>query len=177
MDIQVFADNRLAGRGHTYRCALGRSGIGAEKTEGDGLTPVGCFELRRVLYRPDRVANYGMTKPKTGLPVIPLSLNDGWCDEPKHPRYNQPITRPFDASHETLWRDDALYDIIVILGHNDDPPVPGLGSAIFLHIARPDYGPTEGCVALAASDLLEILAACEPGDRLCVTLDLHPSTG
>jgi L,D-peptidoglycan transpeptidase YkuD (ErfK/YbiS/YcfS/YnhG family) len=171
MDITVSVDNRLTWQDRTYRCALGRSGLGAEKIEGDGLTPVGCFDLRRVLYRPDRIANYGVAKPETRLPICPLSPNDGWCDNPDHQLYNQPITRPFGPSHEALWRDDALYDIIVIMGYNDDPPVPGAGSAIFLHIAHPGYGPTEGCVTLAVADLLEVLASCGPGDRLCVTSD------
>jgi len=161
MDIQVFADNRLLWRDRTYRCALGRSGLSADKSEGDGATPVGYFDLRRVMYRDDRLA-----QPKTRLPVAPLAPNDGWCDDPEHPRYNQPVTRPFEHSHEALWRDDNLYDVIVILGHNDDPPVRGAGSAIFLHVARPDYGPTEGCVALAAPDLLDILSTCGPGDRI-----------
>jgi L,D-peptidoglycan transpeptidase YkuD (ErfK/YbiS/YcfS/YnhG family) len=161
MDIQVFADNRLLWRDRTYRCALGRSGVRTNKSEGDGATPVGCYTLRRVMYRADRLA-----KPKTRLPVAPLTPIDGWCDDPEHSRYNQPVVRPFDPSHETLWRNDNLYDLIVILGHNDDPPVPGAGSAIFLHVARPDYGPTEGCVALAAADLLEVLTDCGPGDRI-----------
>ncbi len=109
-----------------------------------------------------------MAPPKTGLPTAALRRNDGWCDAPDDPNYNRPVSLPYPASHERLWRDDAVYDIIVILGHNDDPPVPGRGSAIFMHLARPGYGDTEGCVALSLEDLKTVLAGCGPGDHLTV---------
>ena len=89
-----------------------------------------------------------------------IAPQDGWCDDPSHAAYNRQVTLPFGHSHETLWRADGLYDLIVVLGHNDDPPAPGLGSAIFLHVAAPDYTPTEGCVALALGDLLEVVTGC-----------------
>ena len=104
--------------------------------------------------------------PATALPVRPLAEDDGWCDDPAHPDYNRPVKRPFPASHEAMWRDDHLYDIVVVLGHNDDPPRPPLGSAIFLHLAKPDYAPTEGCIALARPDLEAVLALAAPGDAL-----------
>jgi L,D-peptidoglycan transpeptidase YkuD (ErfK/YbiS/YcfS/YnhG family) len=149
----------------TWRCAIGRGGVKpeSEKREGDGATPTGVFPLRRVLYRPDRLA-----RPKTELPVRPLAPDDGWCDDPADPNYNRPVKLPYAASHECLWRDDGIYDVIVVLGHNDDPPVPDMGSAIFLHVARPDYGPTQGCVALALPDLLEVLKDAVAATRLCV---------
>ncbi|WP_114392206.1 L,D-transpeptidase family protein [Oleisolibacter albus] len=148
-------------------CAIGRAGIAADKREGDGATPVGAFPLRRVLYRPDRLA-----PPETGLPAAPIAADDGWCDDPAHPAYNRPVKRPFPASHEVMWRDDHVYDLVVVLGHNDDPPVPGLGSAVFLHLARPGYEGTAGCVALDRPDLLRLLAICRPGDRLLVPTGL-----
>lgn len=163
MDIEVFADGRLVWPGGAVRAALGRGGVRTDKREGDGATPVGCFALRRVLYRPDR-----LSAPATALPVAALEPDDGWCDDPGHPAYNRPVRRPFPVSHEAMWRDDGLYDVVVVLGHNDDPVVPGAGSAVFLHVARPDYAPTAGCVALALADLLRLLADCAPGDRLCV---------
>lgn len=150
--------------GRAYRCALGRSGIKADKREGDGATPAGDFPLRRVLYRPDKFA----TPPASGLPVNPIAPNDGWCDEPSHPAYNRPVKLPFPASHEELWRADNLYDLIVVLGHNDDPVVPGLGSAIFLHIAREGYAPTAGCLAFSREDLLEIVGKLGEGSRVVV---------
>jgi L,D-peptidoglycan transpeptidase YkuD (ErfK/YbiS/YcfS/YnhG family) len=164
MDIQVSADGWLEWRGRRLRCALGRGGVVTDKREGDGGTPVGCWELRRVLYRPDRVAS-----PATALPVAAIAEADGWCDAPAHPDYNRPVRLPHPASCERMWRDDELYDVVVVLGHNDDPPVPGAGSAIFFHVAKPDYAPTEGCVALALPDLLWVLADAVPGDRLCVS--------
>lgn len=145
----------------SFRCALGRAGISASKREGDGATPVGTFPLRRVFFRPDR-----LSFPITRLPVWPLHSNDGWCDAPDHPDYNRPVRLPFAASHEKMWREDALYDLGVVLGHNDDPPIPGLGSAIFLHLAKPDYAPTEGCVALSLPDLSALLGRVEPGDEI-----------
>ncbi len=146
-------------------CAIGPAGVSADKREGDGATPVGCFQLRRVLYRPDRLA-----RPETGLPVAALRPEDGWCDDPDVAAYNRPVRLPYAASHERLWRDDGIYDVIVVLGHNDDPPVPGRGSAIFLHVAKPDYGPTAGCVALALADLLTVLREVGPG--ACVRIEV-----
>lgn len=159
------ADGRLRCGGRLYRCALGHGGVRTEKCEGDGVTPVGVFALRRVLYRADRMA-----APETGLEVAPIGESDGWCDDSGDPNYNRPVALPYTASHERLWREDAVYDLIVVLGHNDDPPQPGLGSAIFLHVARPEYEPTQGCVALAPGDLLAVLAVCEPGDVIRVSL-------
>jgi len=159
--ICVFPDGRLTFAGKTYRCAVGRSSIQGKKSEGDGATPAGIFPLRRALYRADRT---GM--PTTGIPVKAIAEEDGWCDAPGDPNYNRPVKRPYAASHECLWRADGLYDLVVVLGHNDDPPEPGAGSAIFLHVARPDYAPTDGCVALALADLRAILAGCGPETRL-----------
>jgi L,D-peptidoglycan transpeptidase YkuD (ErfK/YbiS/YcfS/YnhG family) len=164
MIFRAWADGRCElGDGRLARCALGPAGVVAAsaKREGDGASPAGAWPMRRVLYRPDRRA-----APATGLPVSPLSPNDGWCDDPADRAYNRPVALPYPASCERLWRDDGVYDLIVVLGHNDDPPVPGAGSAIFLHVARPDYAPTAGCVALAADDLEALLAAARAGDAL-----------
>ncbi len=168
MELRVTQDGPHTGvavwGGRSFRCALGAAGIRADKREGDGATPSGSFALRRVLYRPDRLA-----RPETRLPVMPIAPEDGWCDDPADPFYNRPVKLPYAGRHERLWRDDHLYDLVVVLGHNDDPVVPGRGSAVFLHLARPDYGPTEGCVALARDDLLTVLAEAGPGDRISVT--------
>ena len=155
-DLVVHPPNILRWRGRRFACTIGWGGVRSNKREGDGATPSGRFALRRVLYRPDRLA-----PPHTALPIAPLSPRDGWCDDPGHPLYNRPLRRPHDARHEELWRSDRVYDLIVILGHNDAPVVPGLGSAVFLHVAQPDYAPTAGCVAVAAGDLLAILAGVD----------------
>jgi L,D-peptidoglycan transpeptidase YkuD (ErfK/YbiS/YcfS/YnhG family) len=163
MNFEVHADGVFFGPKTEWRCALGRGGVAptGTKREGDGATPAGLWPLRRLLYRPDR-----LSAPKSRLPVATLKPNDGWCDAPGDPAYNQPVILPYPASAEHLWRDDGLYDVIVVLGYNDAPVVPGRGSAIFLHIARPDYSPTEGCVALAQSDLLAILETATTWDAL-----------
>ncbi|MBK3732197.1 L,D-transpeptidase family protein [Azospirillum brasilense] len=158
------SEGRLDWPGGSFRCVLGRGGIRADKREGDGATPVGRFALRRVLWRPDR-----LERPETALPASPIAPDDGWCDDPADPAYNRPVKRPCAASHEELWRDDHVYDVIVVMGHNDDPVVPGLGSAVFMHVARPDRAPTAGCVALPLPDLLRLLKDCAPGTALTVT--------
>lgn len=163
MDIMVYGHGRLIWDGRDCECRLGRSGTMVDKREGDGATPIGAWPIRAVLYRPDRVA-----RPETTLPVRPIDADDGWCDDPGHGDYNRPVRLPHPASCEKMWRDDHLYDVVVVLGHNDAPPVAGLGSAIFLHVADPDGKPTQGCVALALPDLLTLLKTCRPGDRLVV---------
>ncbi|SMH55998.1 L,D-transpeptidase family protein [Azospirillum agricola] len=163
VEIAVEPDGHLVWPGGRVRCALGRGGIRADKREGDGGTPVGRFPLRRVLWRSDR-----LERPDTGLPARPIAADDGWCDAPDDPAYNRPVTRPHPASHEALWREDGVYDVIVVMGHNDDPVVPGRGSAVFLHVARPGWEPTEGCIALALDDLLRLLRDCGPGSALSV---------
>ena len=138
----------------TLHAALGRSGARVGKREGDGATPVGLLPLRQVLYRPDRLG-----PPQCAVPVRALCPADGWCDDPAHKDYNQLVQLPMEGSAEALWRDDAVYDIIGVLGWNDAPVCPGLGSAIFLHLARPDFAPTDGCIALALDDLRIVLAS------------------
>ena len=112
-------------------------------------------------FRPDR-----LDPPATSLPLVPLKPYDGWCDAPEHPLYNRPVFLPFAASHEKLWRDDHVYDVIVELGYNDDPAEPGRGSAIFMHVARPNFEPTEGCIALEREDLLALLEVMPPDTEI-----------
>jgi L,D-peptidoglycan transpeptidase YkuD (ErfK/YbiS/YcfS/YnhG family) len=139
--------------GQIFRARFGHGGISGHKREGDGATPAGLLPLRRVLYRADRLG-----RPLARVPVEPLAPNDGWCDESGHADYNRLITLPHPARHESLWRDDGIYDVVGVLGWNDSPVEKGRGSAIFLHVARADGRPTEGCVALAMSDLLAVLS-------------------
>lgn len=166
-DFIAHSDGRLTGPdGYSVRCALGRGGVvpGDEKREGDGGSPIGEWPVRRVFYRPDRI-----DKPRTALACIALEPFDGWCDDPAHPDYNTWVKLPFTASHEKLWMDSHVYDIIVELGYNDDPIVPGRGSAIFMHIATPDFDPTAGCVALTKENLLYVLTQLEPGSAIAIT--------
>ena len=147
----------LRAAGHVYDCTLGPSGVRAEKREGDGVTPVGVYPLRAIWYRAGRIP-----EPVSTLPLHGIEQDDGWCDAPADPSYNRPVKLPYRASAEKMWRDDAVYDLVVILGHNDDPPVPGKGSAIFLHIANQAFGPTEGCIGLRREDLLTLAALMTP---------------
>jgi len=144
---------RLVLGGRIFRVALGRGGVRPDKQEGDGATPAGLLPLRRVLYRADRVP-----PPDCAVPIEPIAPDDGWCDDPSHADYNRLIRLPHVARHEELWRPDSIYDLVGVLGWNDTPVVRGRGSAIFLHIARADYAPTEGCIALAPDDLRRVLA-------------------
>jgi len=153
----------LEGHGTTRRAAVGTGGIGTKRAEGDGITPVGLFPVRRVLYRADR-----MVLPATRLAIAAVAPDDGWCDDPRDPAYNQPVKLPYRGTSEQLWREDHLYDLVVIVGFNDAPVVPGAGSAIFLHVARPDFGPTQGCIALALNDLLDVVALLQLGDTISI---------
>jgi L,D-peptidoglycan transpeptidase YkuD (ErfK/YbiS/YcfS/YnhG family) len=137
----------------TFDCALGRSGLVPDKREGDGGTPIGRFPFRRLLYRADRVARI-----ETRLPARHIERDDGWCDDPASPDYNKPVRLPHPARHEEMWLETPLYDLVVVIGHNDNPVVPGAGSAVFLHVARNDWGPTAGCIAFRREDLLAILS-------------------
>ena len=150
----VWPDGTLTWTGRRTHAALGAGGVLRHKAEGDHGTPAGLLPLRRVLYRADRMA----APPRAAVPREALAPDDGWCDDPASADYNRMVRLPHPARHEALWRDDPLYDVVGVLGWNDCPPVPGRGSAIFLHVAIPDLAPTAGCVALRLTDLLDLLA-------------------
>ncbi|MGQ7794394.1 L,D-transpeptidase family protein [Faunimonas sp. B44] len=135
-------------------CALGRSGVTHLKREGDGATPAGRHRLLAVMVRSDRIAG-----PATRVPLGRIRRDGGWCDEPRSGRYNCPVHRPYPASHEALWRDDHLYDLVGVLDWNIRPRASRAGSAIFVHLCRAGFAPTEGCVALRRGDLLRLLSA------------------
>lgn len=143
---------KLIADGVEYECRIGRNGVIADKREGDLATPIGSFPMRWCYYRPDKVS-----APVTSLPVLEITPSDGWCDDVAHALYNQPVVLPFEGRHEQLWREDDVYDLVIPLGYNDDPVKPGRGSAIFMHLMRPDGVGTEGCVALKRDDLLALL--------------------
>lgn len=130
----------------TFPCALGRSGIGRKRGEGDGITPLGTFDLLEAHVRMDRNVSY-----QSRLPLLPIRPDGGWCDAVGHANYNCPVSLPFQASSETLWREDSLYDVMIVLDYNITRRMSLGGSAIFFHIARDDFAPTEGCVAVSRS--------------------------
>ena len=167
--VTVRALSRAANRGRlcigtqVLRCALGEAGTSHDKREGDGASPIGTYAMRFGLYRADRIM-----RPHSGLPLRPLRPEDGWCDDPVSSRYNRFAQHPLAASAERLWRDDGLYDVVIVLGHNDCPRVRGRGSAVFLHAAAPGLTATAGCITLARADLIKVLRHVDINTRLMI---------
>lgn len=159
----TYEAGRLRWPGGSARAVCGRGGVRADKREGDGASPAGTYKLLEAYYRPDRIA-----PPASGLSLTALCPEHGWVDDPGDPLYNRPVSLPYPARHERMWREDGVYDLVVVIGYNTDPPVPGLGSAIFLHVARPDFAPTEGCVAVERDVLAELLALIGPGSTIAI---------
>lgn len=149
----------LIADGHAFSCALGRSGMSSRKREGDGATPVAAMRVVSGWFRPDRVV-----RQATALALEPITARDGWCDAPSDPNYNRPVRLPFSANHEKMLREDRLYDVCLVLDWNL-PPFGRKrygGSAIFLHIARPGFPPTEGCIAVAPETMRRLLPRIGP---------------
>ena len=138
--------------GRTIPVALGRGGILANKREGDGGTPKGTFRPRRLWWRADR-----HMRPRTLLPVRPIRAEDAWCEDPTDRHYNRPLRLKCDQSGDRLRRDDHLYDFIIEIDHNTSPRIAGRGSAVFLHLARENFGPTAGCVSMTKASMLHLL--------------------
>tara|TARA_B100001059_G_C17589486_1_gene453898 strand:+ start:241 stop:756 length:516 start_codon:yes stop_codon:yes gene_type:complete len=161
--IKITSPDKLMYENKTYKCAIGLSGISDTKKENDGTTPAGQYNIRSVLYRPDRIP-----QPDTFLRVEPLNTNDVWCDNPKKKEYNLKVKYSRTLTTERLWRKDNLYDLILVIGYNDDPVIAGKGSAIFMHVAKPNYEPTRGCIALKLDDLYQILKNLKPSDTLLI---------
>jgi L,D-peptidoglycan transpeptidase YkuD (ErfK/YbiS/YcfS/YnhG family) len=146
------------------RAAVGRAGVSAHKQEGDGATPAGSFPLVSAFYRADR-----MPAPRTGLPLRALSPADGWVDDPPDRNYNRLVSLPYPAHAEPMWLDDAVYDLLVVIGYNMTPVVPGAGSAIFLHVARPDFSPTAGCIAIEKNALVRLMPRLGPASAITIS--------
>ena len=156
-------------------CRIGKAGAIplAQGREGDAKTPLGEYHLRFGLYRADRLPSPNLYWPnlywpRSDLTFRPLREDDGWCDAPDDPAYNRFIRLPYAASHERLWRDDGVYDIILVMSHNDSPPEPNLGSAVFIHVAQPDDRKTLGCVALAPDAMVQLLPNLKMGMRVII---------
>jgi L,D-peptidoglycan transpeptidase YkuD (ErfK/YbiS/YcfS/YnhG family) len=150
------------GRWH-IKVALGRSGIKANKREGDGATPAGHYRLVRLWWRRDR-----LPQPRTLLPVKPIGVLDGWCENPFDRRYNRAIRISPDQAGDRLWRTDALYDLVIEIDHNTRPRISGRGSAVFIHVARAALAPTAGCVALPITDLRRLVSRLGPRTRITI---------
>lgn len=161
----------LLADGQALPVALGRGGIRANKREGDGGTPRGRFFPVRLWWRADR-----LPRPRTGLPVRRIRPDDGWCEDPRDRHYNQPVRVPAASGADRLTRSDALYDLIIELDHNTRPRIAGRGSAVFVHIARPAFAPTAGCVALTRPALQRLLARISPRTAIEISVDNRPVT-
>jgi L,D-peptidoglycan transpeptidase YkuD (ErfK/YbiS/YcfS/YnhG family) len=153
----------LTGPGFLIPVALGREGILANKREGDGGTPKGSFRPLRLWWRADR-----HVRPRTRLPVRAIKPEDAWCEDPKDRQYNRPVRLRPGRGGDRLKRDDRLYDFIVEIDHNSRPRAAGRGSAVFLHLARDDFGPTAGCVAMTKSAMLLLLGRLSPKTRIVI---------
>ena len=147
----VVKNGFLINQNQKFRCSIGYNGLSKNKSEGDGCTPIGIFKIIKILYRPDKIGNF-----KFKLKSEAIKENDGWCDDINSELYNQKISFPFLQSAEHLYRDDDLYDLICIIDYNLYPIIKGKGSAIFLHVAKKDYSPTHGCIAIKKEELLKI---------------------
>ncbi len=147
----------------TVPAAIGRSGRTSRKREGDGATPIAEMRVVEGFWRTDRGP-----RPVTRLPMKPIARDALWCDEPRHPLYNRPARKPLRASHEEMRRADGLYDICIVLDWNLTSRKRYGGSAIFFHLARPDFTPTEGCIAISERAMRRLLPAIVPGTRLRV---------
>lgn len=135
-----------------FRCALGRAGIRIKKKEGDNITPKGTYKIIRIYCRKDRIRQV-----KSRIKIYKINKKIGWCDDPRSKKYNQLIRLPSKFRHEKFYRKDHLYDLIIVLNYNMRPVIKNKGSAIFIHLAKRNYYPTKGCIALSKNNLLIIL--------------------
>jgi L,D-peptidoglycan transpeptidase YkuD (ErfK/YbiS/YcfS/YnhG family) len=144
-----------------FRCALGESGIKEKIKEGDNVTPKGMFKITRIYYRPDKIK-----KIISPINIIKIKKNMGWCDDPTSNSYNKEIKLPTKFGYEKLYRKDHIYDLIAVISYNVNPIIKGKGSAIFLHIAKKKFSPTQGCIALKKKDLLLLLSKISKNTKI-----------
>jgi L,D-peptidoglycan transpeptidase YkuD (ErfK/YbiS/YcfS/YnhG family) len=144
-----------------FRCALGKEGVKKKTMEGDNITPKGIFKIIKIYYRPDKIK-----KIKTLIKKIKIKKNMGWCDDPNSRFYNKMINLPTKYSHEKLYRNDHLYDLIVVLSYNTNPIIKNRGSAIFMHIANNSYKKTKGCIALKKEHLIKIISKIKKNTKI-----------
>ena len=144
-----------------FRCSLGKAGIKKKKREGDNITPKGIFKIIKIYYRADRIK-----KIKIPIQTIKIRKNIGWCDDSKSKHYNKQINLPTNYTHEKLYRDDNLYDLIAVLNYNSNPVIKNKGSAIFLHIAKDSYKKTKGCIALKRGDLIQLVSKIKKNTKI-----------
>jgi L,D-peptidoglycan transpeptidase YkuD (ErfK/YbiS/YcfS/YnhG family) len=158
-----YRDGCLSWPGGAARAAIGRAGVSANKREGDGATPAGTFPLISAFYRADR-----LPAPVSRLPLRVLSPSDAWVDDPTDRNYNRLVPLPYSGHAEPMWLDDAVYDLLVVIGYNMEPVIAGAGSAIFMHVARHDFSPTTGCIAVAKDVLIGLMPRLGPSSTITI---------
>ena len=147
-----------------FRCALGKNGIKKKMQEGDNITPRGIFKITKIYYRQDKINNI-----KTLIKKIKIRKEMGWCDDPRSIFYNKQIKLPSKFSYERLYRKDHIYDLLAVLNYNINPVVKNKGSAVFMHIAKKNYSPTAGCVALKKNDLIKLLEIIKKNTKIKIS--------
>ncbi len=146
------------------KCAIGKKGIGYKRKEGDLITPLGEFNIKYILYRKDRVKVSSKLKKKV------IKKNMGWCDDPKSNHYNKLVKLPFDYKHEKLYKNENIYDIILVLNYNMNPIKKNQGSAIFIHVAKNNFKRTKGCVAIKKISLIKLIKKINPYTKVKISL-------
>ena len=139
-------------KNYKFRCSLGKAGIGKKKIEGDNITPKGTFKIIKIYYRSDRIK-----KIKSKFKLIKIKKNIAWCDDPQSRNYNQLIKLPSKYSYENLFKKNNIYDLILVLNFNINPIIKNRGSAVFIHVAKRNYKPTAGCIALKKDHLIKLV--------------------
>jgi L,D-peptidoglycan transpeptidase YkuD (ErfK/YbiS/YcfS/YnhG family) len=147
-----------------FRCALGKNGIKKKIKEGDNVTPKGIFKITKIYYRADKIK-----KIITSIKKIKIKKNIGWCDDSKSDFYNQQIKLPSNFSYERLYRNDRSYDLLAVLNYNTKPVIKNKGSAIFIHVAKNNYKPTAGCIAIKKIDLIKLLKIIKKNTKIKIS--------
>jgi L,D-peptidoglycan transpeptidase YkuD (ErfK/YbiS/YcfS/YnhG family) len=158
--ILVNQNNFLTYNNKIYKCSLGLNGLNKTKKEGDKSTPIGIFSLGNLFVRTDRIKNL-----KTNFHYISIEKTMAWSDDPNSKDYNKLIKVNSDH-REIMFRNDHIYDLILVINYNMHPIIPNKGSAIFIHISKDNNTPTQGCVALNLDDFREILITLKPSDKI-----------
>jgi L,D-peptidoglycan transpeptidase YkuD (ErfK/YbiS/YcfS/YnhG family) len=159
--IIINKSGHLKYKNFKFRCSLGKAGIKKKIKEGDHITPRGIFKIIKIYYRHDKIK-----KIKSRIRKIKIKKNMGWCDDPKSNYYNQQVKLPNKYSYEKLYRRDGLYDLILVLNYNTNPIIKNKGSAIFIHVAKRDFKPTEGCIGLKKNNLIELLKKIKKNTKI-----------
>ena len=160
----IIKKRSLLYKGYKLKCSIGKMGTTYSKKEGDLFTPKGLYKLGLLYYRKDRIK---LTKCKIKKKVI--KKNMGWCDDIRSKKYNREICFPFIYSAEKLYRNEKIYDIFINIKYNYRPTIKNKGSAIFLHLAKNNYKPTSGCVAIKKKDFLKILPLINKKTKISIT--------